>query len=199
MMKSKPLYSTVVYQSPSNATLTIYKAKKAKLVYLLSSTHKTVCVDETYKKKLPETIKYYNLSKVGVDVLDQMARYHTCKSATRRWPVAVFFNIIDCVCKNAFIIYREVIGHRLTRRQFLLQLINEMCCDPPPVTAPSTLHGMAEASSVKIHERESNVSLSNVETSPAALAIDATKHAVATTLQQLLLLPRAPPVAVLLL
>ena len=33
MMKSKPLYSTVVYQSPSNATLTIYKAKKAKLVY----------------------------------------------------------------------------------------------------------------------------------------------------------------------
>ena len=39
MMKSKP-YLTVVYQSPSNATLTIYKAKKAKLVYLLSSTHK---------------------------------------------------------------------------------------------------------------------------------------------------------------
>ena len=148
MMKSKPLYSTVVYQSPFNATLTIYKAKKAKLVYLLSSTHKTVCINETYKKKLPETIKYYNLSKVGVDVLDQMARYHTCKSATRRWPVAVFFNIIDCACINAFIIYRELIGHRLTRRQFLLQLINEMCCVSPPVTAPSTLHGMAVASSV---------------------------------------------------
>ena len=98
MMKSKPLYATVVYQSPSNATLTIYKAKKAKLVYLLSSTHKTVCIDETHKKKLPETIKYYNLSKVGVDVIDQIARYHTCKSATRRWPVAVFFNIIDCAC-----------------------------------------------------------------------------------------------------
>ena len=89
MMKSKPLYSTVVYQSPSNATLTIYKAKKAKLVYMLSSTHKTVCIDETRKMKLPETIKYYNFSKVGVDVLDQMARYHTYKSATRKWPVAV--------------------------------------------------------------------------------------------------------------
>ena len=118
MMKSKPLYSTVVYQSPSNANLTIYKAKKAKFVYLLSSTHKTVCIDETHKKKLPETIKYYNLSKVGVDVLDQMARYHTCKSSTRRWPVAVFFNIIDCACINAFIIYREVTGHRLSRREF---------------------------------------------------------------------------------
>ena len=150
MMKSKPLYSTVVYQSPSNATLTIYKAKKAKLVYLLSSTHKTVCIDETHKKKLPEMIKYYNLSKVGVDVLDQMARYHTCKSATRRWPVAVFFNIIDCACINAFIIYRKVTGHRLLRREFLLQLIKEMCCDPPPVTAPSTLHGMAVASSSQV-------------------------------------------------
>ena len=127
MMKSKPLYSTVVYQSPSNVTLTICKAKKAKLVYLLSSTHKTVCIDETHKKKLPETSKYYNLSKVGVDVLDQMARYHTCKSATRRWPVAVFFNITDCACINAFIIYRKVTRHRLSRRKFLLQLIKEMC------------------------------------------------------------------------
>ena len=147
MLKSKPLYSTVVYQSPFNTTLTIYKAKKAKLVYLLSSTRKTVCIGETHKKKLPKTIKYYNLSKVGVDVLDQMARYHICKSATRRWPVAVFFNIIDCACRNAFIIYREVTGHRLSRREFLLQLIKEMCCNPPPVTAPSTLHGMAVASS----------------------------------------------------
>ena len=118
MMKSKPLYSTVVYQSPSNATLTIYKAKKAKLVYLLNSTHKTVCIDETHKKKLPETINYYNLSKVGVDVLDQMVRYHTCKTATKRWSVAVFFNIIDCACIIAFIIYREVTGHRLSRREF---------------------------------------------------------------------------------
>ena len=138
----------MVYQSKSNATLTIYKAKKAKLVYQLSSTHKTVCIDETHKKKLPETIKYYNLSKVSVDVLDQMARYHTCNSATRRWPVAVFFNIIDCACINAFIIYREVTGHRLSSRKFLLQLTKEMCCDPPPVTAPSTLHGMVVASSI---------------------------------------------------
>ena len=125
MMKSNPLYSTVVYQSPSNPILTIYTAKKAKLVYLLSLTHKTVCIDETHKKKLPKTIKYYNLSKVGVDDFDQMARYHTCKRATRRWPVAVFFNIIHCACINAFIIYREVTGNRLSRREFLLQLVKE--------------------------------------------------------------------------
>ena len=152
MMKSKPLYSTVVYQPPSNATLTIYKAKKAKLLYLLSSTHKTVCIEETHKK-LPKTIKYYNLSKVGVDGLDQMAQYHTCKSATRRWPVTVFFNIIDCACINAFVIYRRVTGHRLSRREFLLQLIKEMCGNLLPVTASSMLHGMAVASSSQVSRK----------------------------------------------
>ena len=48
MMKDKPLHSSEVYVSPSNATLTIYKANKAKLVYLLSSMHKTVSVDQAY-------------------------------------------------------------------------------------------------------------------------------------------------------
>ena len=42
-------------------------------------------------KKLPETVKSYSASKVGVDVSDPMARYNTCKGATRRWPVTVFF------------------------------------------------------------------------------------------------------------
>ena len=89
--------------------------------------HQTFSVDQLHPKKLPETIRSYNASKVGVDVLDQMARYHTCKSATRRWPVAVFFNIIDCVCINAYIIYSEATGQNSTRREFLLQLIKEMC------------------------------------------------------------------------
>ena len=40
MMKSKPLYSTVVYQSPSNATLTIYKAKKANILIVASKISK---------------------------------------------------------------------------------------------------------------------------------------------------------------
>ena len=72
-------------------------------------------------------MQYYNKSKVGVDVLDQMARYHTSKSSSRRWPVAVFFNIIDCACINSFIIYSFVIKTKLTRRQFLLELIKELC------------------------------------------------------------------------
>ena len=66
--------------------------------------HQTVSVDQLHPKKLSETVKSYNGSKVGVHVLDQMVRYHACKSATKKWPMAVVFNIIDCACISAYII-----------------------------------------------------------------------------------------------
>ena len=95
LMKYKLSHVSEIFSFPSNCSLTVHKAKKKKIVCILSSTHKHVKVDESHKKKLPETVQYYKKSKVGVDVLNQMARYHTCKSSSRRWPVAVFFNILD--------------------------------------------------------------------------------------------------------
>ena len=44
MLKGEPLYSLEIYQSPFNAALTIYNAKKAKLVYMLSSMHQTITI-----------------------------------------------------------------------------------------------------------------------------------------------------------
>ena len=89
--------------------------------------HRNVNIDQCHKEKLPETIQYYNKSKEGVDVLDQMARYNTSKSFTRRWPVAVFFNILDCACINAYIIYCLTTKLKLSRRQFMHELIKELC------------------------------------------------------------------------
>ena len=102
-----------------------------------------------------------------------MARYHTCKSATRRWPVAVFFNIIDCACINAYIIYSEVTGQNLTRREFLLQIIKEMCgyrsakSDLPPLPT------MVKEVLVKLLENGSNANYNYVETSLALAATNA--------------------------
>ena len=127
IMKDKELYASEIFSSPSGCSLTIYKAKKTKVVCILSSMHRNVNIDQCHKKKLPETIQYYNKSEVGVDVLDQMARYHTSKSSTKRWPVAVFFNILDCACINAYIIYCLTTKLKLSRRQFILELIKELC------------------------------------------------------------------------
>ena len=82
LMKDKLLHDSEIF-SPSDCCLTVYKAKKKKIVCILSSTHKHVKVDESHKKKLPKTVQYYYKSKKGVDVLDQMAIYHTCKDSSR--------------------------------------------------------------------------------------------------------------------
>ena len=117
--------------------------------------HQTVSVDQLHPKKLSEAVKSYNASKVGVHVLDQMVHYHICKSATRRWPVAVVFNIIECTCISAYIIYSEVTGQSLTRREFLLQLIKKMCGNP---SMKSSLHPLPtmvmESSSQTSRERK---------------------------------------------
>ena len=126
-MKKASIFSSEILLSDSGCSLTIYKAKKNKIVYILSSMHKDVSIDKNHSKKRPETVEYYNKTKAGVDVLDQMSRYHTCKSATRRWPAACFFNIIDCACINAFIVYKEVTKSSISRRKFLLELVKELC------------------------------------------------------------------------
>ena len=125
-MKKVPIFSSEILLSHSDYSLTIYKAKKNKIVHILSSMHKDISIDKNHKKKLPETVEYYNKTKPGVYVLDQMSRYHTCKSATRRWPVACFFNIIDCACINTFIVYKEVTKSSISKRQFILEVVKEL-------------------------------------------------------------------------
>ena len=41
---------------------------------------------------------FYNKTKSGVDITDQMARQYTVKAGARRWPMAVFYNILDLAC-----------------------------------------------------------------------------------------------------
>ena len=53
--------------------------------------HSKVITDDSHSKKLPQTIKFYNQTKLGADIMDQIALYHTCKTESRRWSVACFF------------------------------------------------------------------------------------------------------------
>lgn len=87
--------------------------------------HRSVAVDNQ-KKRLPETVAYYNNTKYGVDVLDQMARKYSTKNSSRRWPIQVFYNMLDLAGINAVILYREVAGEKICRKDFLLSLVTEM-------------------------------------------------------------------------
>ncbi|XP_026471320.1 uncharacterized protein LOC113375604, partial [Ctenocephalides felis] len=86
---------------PRYSTMTIYKSKPNKKVSVQSSRHKFVKIDKSNKKMLPDTIEFYNKMEYGVDMTDQMSRKYTVKSSLRRWPLQIFFNILDLAAINA--------------------------------------------------------------------------------------------------
>ena len=108
-MERAPLHETTLLINVDGATLTVYQGKVNKNVLLLSTLHSTIDI-ETNRKKLPKTVQFYNQTKRGVDFLDQMARRYSTRAAARRWPVHVFYNILDLATINAWIIYRGVTG-----------------------------------------------------------------------------------------
>ena len=87
--------------------------------------HATVDTSDDRKSK-PETIKFYNSTKFGTDVLDQLARKYTENVASRRWPAQFFDNILDLAAINAHILYKLVIGSKISRRRYLLRLSEEL-------------------------------------------------------------------------
>ena len=65
---------------------------------------------------LAQTLKANDMS------IDQMARRYSTRAAARRWPVHVFYNILDLAAINAWIIYRGVTGEEMSRHAFLRQI-----------------------------------------------------------------------------
>ena len=78
---------------------------------------------------LPYSIQFYNKTKFGVDMTDQMARKYTVKSSSRRWPLQIFFKILDLAAINAWILYKEVTGIQIERKQFPFQLAESLSDD----------------------------------------------------------------------
>ncbi|XP_026475643.1 uncharacterized protein LOC113389687 [Ctenocephalides felis] len=111
-----------------NCTLTIYKSKPTNKVLLLSSKHKFVKV-ENNDKRLPETVSYYNKTKFGVDMTDQMASKFSTKSKSCRWPLQVFFIIFDLAGINAWILYKQTTEANISRQDFLLKLAEKLGAD----------------------------------------------------------------------
>ncbi|KAM9746554.1 uncharacterized protein ACNS7B_010501 isoform 2-T2 [Menidia menidia] len=117
-------FTTQVFSS-TGATLTAYAPKRKKTVYVLSSMHSTIETQKTTKKK-PNTITLYNTTKCGVDIMDQMVREYTVRAGTRRWPVAVFYNMIDIAALNAHALYQLCTGRKERRVDFLFELAREL-------------------------------------------------------------------------
>lgn len=124
-------YSSLFGFGEANATLVSYVPKKGRIVLLLSNFHQGNTIDESSgSKKKPEIITYYNQTKAGVDVVDEMKATYSVSRTCCRWPLRIFYSLLDIAGINSQIILHENSSIRQRRRLFLkslaLQLVDEM-------------------------------------------------------------------------
>ena len=130
---SKGEMGAIKFLFQEKVTIVKFNGKKNKSVVLMSTQHKVPAIDQETKK--PEIITYYNSTKAGVDTLDQVIRCYSVKRATRRWPMAIFYNMVDTAAYNAFLLFKQ--SHPQfwskepfqARRAFLKMLAEELLDD----------------------------------------------------------------------
>ena len=79
----------------------------------------------TGETKKPEIISFYNLTEGAVDVVDEMGAAYSTARIAHRWPMAVFFSVLNVAAINARIILlsaKEPPTEFTTRRSFIKYL-----------------------------------------------------------------------------
>ncbi|KAL2095507.1 hypothetical protein ACEWY4_010226 [Coilia grayii] len=128
--KSRDIYSSE-FGFNGNMTMVSYVQKKGKAVVLLSTMHDDKAVDDSSQKKKPEVIQYYNKTKGGVDTMDQMVGNYSCQRRTRRWPMVLWYNMLDVATLNAYTSFTTqhpgyMGGVNNARRLFIKELGKEL-------------------------------------------------------------------------
>lgn len=117
---SRPIGSSM-FAFQESTTLVSYVPKKNKNVLLLSTMHFTDDIDPSNQK--PEMISLYNSTKGGVDVVDKFCAQYDCSRNTRRWPMVIFYCMMNVAVINSFIIYTANNPSKNTiRREFNREL-----------------------------------------------------------------------------
>ena len=118
---------TSLFGFRSDSTLLSYVPKKKKNVLILSTLHNNNKIDEeTGSARKPEIVTFYNTTKGGVDTVDQMSSVYNCARNTRRWPMEIFYRLLNIASINGFIIYCKNGNEPMKRRKFLKKLCYEL-------------------------------------------------------------------------
>nr|CAI5841236.1 unnamed protein product [Callosobruchus analis] len=90
---------------------------------MLSTFHSGDYIDpELGELQKPEIVTFYNLTKGGVDVVDEMKSTYSVSRFCCRWPLRIFFTILDVAAINSNIVYKSNTGVIEERRIYLNKL-----------------------------------------------------------------------------
>lgn len=110
-------------------TLVSYKPKPHKTVLLISTMHDKPTIDPVSKN--PAIIMSYNETKGAVDTFDQMCSHLSCSRKARRWPLCMFYGMINMAVLNSYVLHvtnsRTRGDKPLNRREFMKTLSDDLC------------------------------------------------------------------------
>lgn len=119
--KTKQL-NTSIFGFQKNKTLVSYTERQNKSTILISSMHENDEIDEeTGGKCKPEIVTFYNRTKVGVDVVDQLCSNYNVARNTRRWPAVIFFDLLNISGINAMCIFSANHGFKKIKRDDFIE------------------------------------------------------------------------------
>lgn len=98
----KRLVKSALFGHNQDKTICSYVPRKNRAVLLLSTMHQDQ--RRTGENNIPDMILDYNNTKAGVDALDQLCANYSVSRRTRRWPMVIFYAILNITGVNARII-----------------------------------------------------------------------------------------------
>lgn len=133
-----------IFGFQKDVTITSYVPKKGKCVVLLSTMHAVDAIDnETGDAKKPEIVTFYNMTKGAVDVVDEMSAAYSTARITNRWPMVIFYCMLNVASINSRIILLSSKNPPLlykNRRRFIKDLAFELIKEHKSSHIPAPLH-----------------------------------------------------------
>uniref|UniRef100_A0A1B6C4A1 PiggyBac transposable element-derived protein domain-containing protein n=1 Tax=Clastoptera arizonana TaxID=38151 RepID=A0A1B6C4A1_9HEMI len=110
-----------VFGAQYDKTLVSMATKDKKVMIVLSTMHDSnICDKDT---KIPTQIIDYNATKGAVDTIDQTCARTSTSRTTRRWPVVIFYRLLDIAGINSFMIFKaNKPKSKVNRRTFVFNL-----------------------------------------------------------------------------
>ena len=102
--KSRPVYSSVTAYN-GKFQLVSYVPNKNKVVLFLSTNPEVRGVDENSTEKETYINLHYNKNMGAVDNLDEATKEFSVARKTTRWPLRLFYDLIDIAVYNSFVLH----------------------------------------------------------------------------------------------
>ncbi|XP_041968482.1 uncharacterized protein LOC121725541 [Aricia agestis] len=119
---------TPIFSSVGAVTLMSYNISSTKKLFLLSSGDEKDSIDTS--TDVPCMLEKYNSTKNSVMAFDQMCSDMTCKRKTNNWTISLFYNLINMVTVNCYILYcqnsRNMNRKPMQRRVFMNKLHSDL-------------------------------------------------------------------------